>query len=189
MMNKKLDEYSDSELFYLLKGDKQTAEKAFAELYSRLSPRTYAYCRRILNNKDEAQDIFQDAFIKFFESAKQDRIMTNVPAFLLRIARNLCVNHLRQEEPMTSLEDYMAIEKNPSPEDDELLGLVKAAIELLPIEYREVFVLREYDGCTYQEIANITEQPISTVKIRIHRAKQKVRDILQPYLKELQKYD
>lgn len=188
-MKKKLDEYSDSELFYMLTEEKRTAEKAFAELYSRLSPRIYAYCRRFLANKEEAQDIFQETFAKFFESAFEKRDMTNVPAFILRIARNLCVNLKRKESTtLISIEDYMAVAPSSSSEQDEMLELIKSAIELLPDEYRDMFILREYDGLSYQEIADVTGESISTVKIRLYRAKQKVRSILQPYLEEANNY-
>jgi RNA polymerase sigma-70 factor (ECF subfamily) len=188
-MSKNFDEYSDSELFYLLKEDKKTAEKAFAELFNRHSSKVYAYCRRFLGNKDEAQDVFQETFIRFHHSASQDREMTNVPAFLLTIARNLCVNTVRREKPTVTFEDYMVGTRDRNPEKDELLGLIKTAIELLPPEYKEVFVLREYDGLSYSEIAEITEESLSNVKVRIHRAKQKIRDILQPYLKDLSKHE
>ena len=97
-----LDQYNDIELFDMLNSDKKTAELAFAELYLRHSSRIYAYCRRFLGNKDDAQDVFQDTFVKFVESAKKPRSMTNVPAFLLRITRNLCVNVKRKEKyPIT----------------------------------------------------------------------------------------
>ncbi len=187
-MKRNLSEYTDSELFYMLQKDKTIAEKAFAELYTRLSPRIYAYCLRFIGNKEEAQDIFQEAFAKFFESAKQDRLMTNVPAFLLRITRNICINFVRKKEALLSYEDYMAPEAS-SQDSNELLQLIKSALELLSEDSREIFILREYDGLSYKDIAEIIDEPISTVKIRIFRAKQKIREILEPYLKELQRFN
>ena len=75
------EQLSDNELFYLLKEKKATSERAFAELYNRHSPRVFAYCRRFLGSLEEAQDTFQETFYRFFNSAKEDREMTNVPAF------------------------------------------------------------------------------------------------------------
>ena len=86
-MKNNYEQMSDNELYYLLNSDKKTAERAFSELYSRHSPRIYAYCRRFLGNREEAQDVYQEAFVRFFKSAKQQREMTNVPAFLLKIGR------------------------------------------------------------------------------------------------------
>ncbi len=186
-MAKSYTKYNDDELFYMLNSEKKTAEKAFAELYNRHSSRIYAYCRRFLGNKEDAQDVFQETFVRFIDSAKQDRIMTNVPAFLLKIARNLCVNAKRKDKNPVSFEDYMSV-GNGNNDHSELLKLIKMAIDILPDEYKEIFVLREYNGLTYQEISEIVELPLSTIKIRIFRAKQKIRDILQPYLSELEKY-
>lgn len=179
--------YSDSELFYLLKSDKRTSERAFAELYNRLSPRIYAYCRRFLGDREEARDVFQETFVKFFQSAKKEREMTNVPAFILRIARNLCVNIKRHEKPAISYEDYMIVNHDNRDDKDELLNLIKMAMELLPLDYKESFILREYEGLSYSEIAELTDAPLSTVKIRIFRAKQRIREILSPYLADLSK--
>lgn len=188
-MRKSFDEYSDSELFDLLKKEKKTAEKAFAELYSRHSSKVYAYCRRFLGNREEAQDVFQETFIRFHQSAEADREMTNVPAFLITIARNLCVNLVRREKNNVEFEEYMYEHTDDTNERKELMQLIKTAIELLPEEYREMFVLREYDGFSYNEIAEITGENLSNVKVRLHRAKQKIREILEPYFKEIEKFE
>ncbi len=186
-MKKALEEYSDAELFYLMHSDKKIRDKAFTELYNRLSPRVYAYCRRFIGDKETAQDVFQETFVKFFESSKQDRIMTNVPGFILKIARNVCLNYKRQEEPAVSYEDYMAMNYDNRTEKDELLNLIKTALVLLPDEYREVFILREYEGLSYSEIAEITNTSLAAIKVRIFRAKQRIREILNPYLEDLTK--
>ena len=184
-MEKSFDEYSDAELYFLLLKDKQIADRAFAELYERLAPRVYAYCRRFLGNKEEAQDVFQEALIKFYQSVTPDRQMTNVPAFVLKIARNLCVNLKRKEKEHVSFEDYMAVHTENREDKDELLNLIKTALELLPDEYREMFILREYEGMSYNDIAEITGETLPNVKIRIYRAKNKIRKILKPYIKEM----
>jgi RNA polymerase sigma-70 factor (ECF subfamily) len=182
-----LDQYNDNALFNMLSSDKKTAEAAFAELYLRHSSRIYAYCRRFLGNKDDAQDVFQETFVKFLECTKQPRVMTNVPAFLLKIARNLCVNVKRRERNPITFEDYM-VSDDLNNNNDELLKLIKMAMDLLPVEYKDIFILREYDGLTYTEIAEVMNSSLSAVKIRLFRAKQKVREILSPYLADLNKY-
>ena len=186
-MGRHFDEYSDAELFYLLCDDKHTAERAFSELFSRHSPRIYAYCRRFIGNREEAQDIFQDTFLRFHQSASRDREMTNVPAFLLKIARNLCVNFKKREKQAVTYEDYMMpdFDSETGSEKSELLDLIKDALEILPDDYKEPFILREYDGLTYNEIADITGQSLASVKVRIHRAKQKIKEVLAPYLQEM----
>lgn len=105
-MNSSNAHVSDIELYAALKNGKSVSEPAFAELYARYSPRIFAYCRRILGNRESAQDAFQETFIRFFNSAQQNREMTNVPAYLLRIARNICLNMQRNNHRTTNLEDY-----------------------------------------------------------------------------------
>jgi RNA polymerase sigma-70 factor, ECF subfamily len=186
-----MSSYSDIELFAFLRvesNSRKVSESAFQELYNRLSPRIYAYCRRVLNDSDSAQDIFQDTFVRFYNSAQVEREMTNVAAFLLRIARNLCLNAKRDTNyHHVSFEDYHASHEDSSQENAELLDLIKNALELLPYDYREVFVLREYDGLSYAEIGEIIGITEATAKIRSFRAKQKIRDILAPYLEDLNK--
>jgi RNA polymerase sigma-70 factor (ECF subfamily) len=69
-------------------------------------------------------------------------------------------------------------------ETSEFLQLITAALELIPDDYREVFVLREYEGLSYAEIAEVVDSSLSNVKVRIFRAKQKIREILAPYIRE-----
>lgn len=188
-MNKSLAHASDSELYAALKSEKSVSEPAFAELYARYSPRIFAYCRRILGDRERAQDAFQDTFVRFYKSAQQERDMTNVPAYLLRIARNICLNLQRSNKATTTLEEYHVPYTEDIPhEKKELLSLITTALDLLQQEYKEAFVLREYEGLSYQEIAELTDTPLSTVKIRIFRAKQKIREILAPYLEDLEKH-
>lgn len=179
-MANKFEEFDDAELFSLLKNQDSNSEKAFSVLYDRHSQRLFAYCKRFLNNKEAAQDVFQDAFVKFYNSAKKERIMTNVPAFLLRIARNLCLNYKRTEIYHVAFEDYMTdISSYDSNENsNDLISLVKIAIEQLPEEYKEPFILREYEGLGYAEIAEITGETLSNIKVRIHRAKLKIKYIV-----------
>ena len=186
-MGIRYDAYSDEELFDLLNKEKRHREKAFAELYSRYSARVYAYCRKFIGNIEEAEDVFQDTFVRFYQSSKDERIMTNVPAFILTIARNLCVNSLRREKNDLSFEEYMVGREPRSLEKKELLELIKGAVENLPDDYREAFVLREYDGFSYNDIADITGAALSTVKVRIYRAKQKIKELLDPYMKDIAK--
>ncbi|MFN3780879.1 MAG: RNA polymerase sigma factor, partial [Candidatus Kapaibacteriota bacterium] len=102
------EKYSDNDLYNLLSNGSKESELAFLEIYRRYSGRIYAYCRRFLGNKEDAMDVFQDTFIRFYHSAKEMRQMSNLSAFLLRIAKNLCLNYLRQKKHSLEVEDYMS---------------------------------------------------------------------------------
>jgi len=182
-----MENIDDDELFYSLKKKDKASEKAFSILYSRHSPRVFAYCLRFIGDHDIAKDIFQDTFVRFYNAAQEEREMTNVPAFLLRIARNLCINYKKNEKKTVPLEDIASFAVEDDADSNELLGLVKMALDFLPDEYKEAFILREYDGLSYNEIAEITNESLSNVKVRIYRAKQKIREILAPHLEELKR--
>ncbi|ROL60587.1 RNA polymerase sigma factor [Bacteroidetes/Chlorobi group bacterium MS-B_bin-24] len=187
-MQNEIEKLSDNELFKLLSKKNRESEYAFLEIYRRYSGRIYAYCKRFLGNREDAMDAFQDTFVNFYKAADEPKDMTNLPAYLLRIARNVCLNFARQSRTTTQLEDYMYFEnKSDQEEQDELLGLIHTALQQLPPDYREAFILREYEGMSYQEIAELLNISLALVKIRIFRAKEKLREILAPYISELSK--
>lgn len=176
---------SDAELFGYLKEKKNIAEPAFGELYARHSPRIYAYCRCVFGDTEQSKDIFQETFMRFYESAQKERVMTNVPAFLLIIARNLCLNVKRQTKELLNVEDFQIPQRETPPEQTEMLQLITMAMELLPDDYRETFFLRDFEDMSYSEISKVLKIPEVTVRVRVSRARQKIREILQPYLVEL----
>ena len=174
--------HTDEELFALLcRGEKD----AFAELYSRYRGRIYAYALRMLGDRERANDIFQETFLRIYQQCTHSqRTVANVSAYIFTTARNLCLNAIRDQKPTTAVEDYHQVVYQPNHENIELAELVKTALELLPTSHREAFVLREYDGLSYQEISEVTGQSLASVKIHIFRAKEKLRKILAPYLEE-----
>ncbi len=187
-MVKGYSKYSDLELFNTLKEPKHEAELAFSELYSRYNQRIYAYCLRVTGNPDEARDIFQDTFLKFYKSAKSDRQVTNVPGYLLTIARNLCLNFKRDRKETVSFEDFhLSASSDSSFERKEYLELIRMALELLDSDHREAFVLREYQGMSYAEMSVLTGVSVSALKNRVWRAKEKIKKILSRYVTEVSK--
>lgn len=186
-MKNQYSNYSDAELGEMLTGKKEVAERAFAELYSRYSRKVYAYCLKILGNKEDAGDVFQDTFVRFYNSASQRVINGNIGGYIITISRNLCLNYKRDRKPMESFEEYMGSPQNELLEEQdskEQLELIQSALNKLPIEYRDAFVLRQYQGYSYQEISDMTGESSSTVKNRVWRAKEKIKSLLAPYLKD-----
>lgn len=183
-----LEKYSDHDLFRMLSEGNKEGELAFLEIYRRYSGRIFAYCKRFLGDREDAMDVFQETFIRFYQTSKEEREMTNLPAFLLKIARNLCLNLLRQRKQSTEVKDYMSfINTEIISENNELLSLIKKAINKLPEDFREIFILREYEGMSYNEIAQHLNISLPLVKVRLFRAKEKLREILEPYISELSK--
>ncbi|MBX3043787.1 MAG: RNA polymerase sigma factor [Candidatus Kapabacteria bacterium] len=180
------DKYSDSELVSLLGEDRETASEAFKAIYDRYSPVVHSYCIKVLGYEETAEDVFQETFIKFFNNYSRESDRFNIQGYLLTIARNLCLN-VKRDKKETVSDDYLDVlySEEQSYEQKELLGLINRTIELLDEEHREAFVLREYSGLEYSEIAELCKTSVSNAKSRVFRAKQKIKKILEPYLKEL----
>lgn len=181
-----MQEKSDIELIQAVRGN-QDAEKAFRELYSRHSHRIYLYCLKILGDPKDAQDVFQDTFIRLHSAVQRGFEIRNVEFYLLKIARNRCLNHRRDRKPLTSLEEIHFAAHETNYEKEELLRLITMALELLEPDYREAFVLKEYQGLTYPQMAEITGASVSALKSRVWRAKEKIRVLLNPYLEDLER--
>lgn len=179
---------TDQELIACLKGDHQETEKAFGELYGRYSQRTYAFLLRMTGNPSVSQDLLQEVFIKFYNACRQELVVTNAGAFILMIARNLCLNHIRDEHSTESLDEVLlpSSEFSHSIEDKELVDLITLSLDLLQYEYREAFVLKYYQGYSYEEMSRLTGDGIPALKNRVWRAKEQIRSILKPYIVENQ---
>ena len=176
----------DDELYAMIGSGDSTAGRAFTELYSRHSGRMYAYCRCLSWDEDECNDIFQESFARFYESGLQRREIRNPAGYLFRIARNLAFNLRRDRKPTVPLHDDLLSNVDASHERTEMLQLIRMAMDLLPDDYREAFFLREFSDLPYKEIAGLMGISQVNVRIRVTRAREKIRSILHPYIVELQ---
>lgn len=192
-MTKNIVEYSDAELYKMLFEEKSTSERAFKEIYARYSKRVLSYCRHFLKTEEDAEDAFQEAFVKFYASKTADREMKNLPGYLIIIARNICYNHIRDRNIIFMEYDEYLDEQSKFKVDNLELVLdnklitecIDEAIGTLSDPLREVFILREYEGLSYNDIVEITNDSLDVVRTRLHRAKKQVREILEVKLREL----
>jgi len=169
---------SDDELLRLIAGGHK---HAFLKLYDRYNARLFTYCCRMLGDRERAKDGLQEAFLKAYQNAAMYKPGTSVSAWLYRLTRNVCIDMLRTRKEHDSIEDIqiLAVEKNP---DVMLQEVLTEEIEKLPEIYREAVILRDVQGHSYEEIANITGTAISTVKFRIFKARDTLRQRLASYL-------
>lgn len=172
---------TDKELCEALRDSGESRELAFAELYRRYASRIYQYARRILNQSSDAEDILQETFLKFLEILKKDAVIENVPAYLLRIARNLSLRVSSKKQVTVPIEDYHAIFEETPMETDEASKVLTMSLDLLSKEQREALVLQVYGGLSYIEIAEVMGVPMTTVRNWVVRAKDKMRKIVAPY--------
>lgn len=178
---------TDVELSYMLTRSRREAERSFAEIYRRYSARVYTYCVRVLGSTEEAGDVFQDTMTRCFKSIQsgQANAVENLGGYLMQIARNLCLNAKRDRKITIDIWNVAIADTPISYERQELISLMNEAISRLDIKHREVFVMKEYEGMSYQEIADLTGESIPALKNRLWRAKEKVREMLSPYIQEL----
>ncbi|MGE5480275.1 MAG: RNA polymerase sigma factor [Chloroflexota bacterium] len=186
-MKKDFSKMTDAELSALI-NDKKLARAVFDEIYRRYSAGIFTYCLKILDNRKEAEDVFQETFMKFFEEvAKSSHKITHINGFLIKIAKNLCINEKTRSKYRAgvSLDGLELPDTNEqSYESKEMSRILESAISALPDSYREALVMKEYLGMSYQEISDVTGMSMGQVRVTIYRAKQKLREFMLPLFKD-----
>lgn len=185
-MKKQLNSRSDSELILLVSEQKDETSYAFSELYDRHSVTVRNFIHYMIQSGEQSEDIFQETFITFYRRICEGKEIKNVKAYLLSIARNLCLKYYRDKKTTVPFEpEQFFVDERNKYESNELFSLIVKSLPLLEEKQREAFILREFEGMPYNEIAKVCETSLSNAKSRVFRAHKKLIEILQPYLKDL----
>ena len=165
-------------------------EESFEELVRRYQRPIVGYVFRMLGDYDSALDVTQEVFIKVYNSLHRYSSDYKFSTWLYRIAHNATIDHLRRNSTNTqSIETETAdgayqlqIESpNPTPEQDRELSEwrteIEAVVKCLPAAYRDLILLRHSRDLSYDEIAEVTQLPLGTVKNRLFRAREMMREI------------
>ncbi|MCK5880906.1 MAG: RNA polymerase sigma factor RpoE [Sinobacterium sp.] len=175
----------------------QGDKRAFDMLVIKYQHKVAALVSRFIHDHSEVQDVTQEAFIKAYRALPNFRGDSQFYTWLYRIAVNTAKNYLvsRGRRPPLSdvdIEDAMYFEGNDRLKDfdnpqnklssDELMEKVNHSIKALPEDLRVALTLREYDGMSYEEIADVMDCPVGTVRSRIFRAREAVEQAIQPLL-------
>ncbi|MEQ9301920.1 MAG: RNA polymerase sigma factor [Cyclobacteriaceae bacterium] len=147
------------------------------------SQRMYRYALSILKDADSAHDVVQECLVKIWNKREMLQKVDNTEAWAMRITRNQCFDWVKTNR-FTILPREQEEEPDQVKADhDTLMGdqqkWLALVLETLPQKQQEVFHLREIDGMTYQEISEILSLNLSEVKVNLHRARSKVRSVLQ----------
>ena len=144
----------------------------------------YNLARWLTRNEHDAEDVVQDAYVRalrFFEGFRGD----DARAWLLTIVRNVCYDFLRRQrsqELTDPLDEEILLDEEPTPEARLLRranqAMVRRALERLPLAWREVIVLRELEGLSYKEIADVAGIKIGTVMSRLTRSRARLQQVL-----------
>jgi RNA polymerase sigma-70 factor (ECF subfamily) len=155
----------------------------------------YSYALILTRNHEEAEDLVQETYVRAIPAMRRLRADSNMKGWLFTILRNIWLNQLRKRRngPQVveiEIEDGAANSiAEPSKDSYDLYvskveaEQVRAAIQELPVEFREVILLREYEDLSYLEIAGVLDCPVGTVMSRLGRARAKLRALLSETLK------
>lgn len=180
----------DTEVARLKRGDLD----ALSELIERYQNRMYRFLLRIVREPAEAEDLFQQTWLRLVEKIRHFDANRNFEAWLFTLARNLAIDHLRRIRP-ESLDEPIGGDSHGATAGDQLqsrdrpvtegilererAGRLAEALETLPLSYREVLTLRFEEEMKLEEIAQVIGAPLSTVKTRLRRSLGQLRDRLE----------
>ena len=172
---------TDTELMRDVRGGRTGA---LATLFERHHARVYRFCLRIIGNRQTAEDLVQDVFMRMLKYRASFRDDVALGPWMFRIARNACTDHLRRvaregspyRASGESIDDLPAADHDAAAAEDGRAELVRRALLSLPLERREVLVLSRYEFKSYEEIANAMGCSVGAVKVRAHRAIKQLRE-------------
>ena len=177
----------------ILKGD----QESFGELVERYQGRLVNYLFRLLRDVDEAHDLAQEVFLKIYQALDRYDPQYKFSTWLFRVARNAAIDRIRKRRihfvSMDRRRDDDGPEGTWEPRSEtagpysslrnvERGDAIQRAIDSLPWEYRQLIVLRHYGELTYDEIASSQKMPLGTVKNKLFRARQMLKEHLRDYL-------
>lgn len=167
---------------------------AFGELVTRYQDRLYNSLVHVVGSTDLAYDAVQDAFVQAFVKLDTFERASAFYTWLYRIAFNMAISRRRHDKPTVSVDQareelgHEPADRGAGPaerlERQERACQVQAGLGRISDEHRAILVLREVDGCAYEEIAEILGLPVGTIRSRLHRARMQLREQLKDVLQE-----
>jgi RNA polymerase sigma-70 factor (ECF subfamily) len=160
----------------------------------------YNFAYRITYDEDSAKDLLQDTYYKAFKFIDSFHRGTNAKAWLFRILKNSFINEFRKKNKEPSMVDYQDVETYYNSDDvnevitsdlrvevlQDMIGdEVSNALNALAVDFRIVIILCDLEGFTYEEMSKILDIPIGTVRSRLHRARNLLRERLRTYAKSM----
>lgn len=195
---KKTTGESDGKLIAAIKSG---SEDAFEEFVSRYEDMIYGFGMKVCGNTEDARDIMQDTFLKAFRSIKNLKNVEALKGWLYRIATNACLIRRRKgkfepqrimsldelrpsrEEISGSVVSKIHLRPDEAMLQKELSEAIKKCILQIPQKYRIVLILRDMEGFSAEDAGKILNLPVSTIKIRLHRARLSFKKYLEKYLR------
>lgn len=170
---------SEKEALQRVKKGDAGAYRVIVELYMQ---KAYYIALGFLHNAQDALDISQDSFIKAFRRIKRFDVERPFFPWFYKLLKNLCLDHIRRRGRIREvpLEEGRVLADEH--EDREMKEILWKGIESLPVEQKEVIILRYFQQLSYQEIAEITGKPVGTIMSSLFYAKKKLKDAIKKFL-------
>lgn len=182
--------------------NKDTArlEKIFEAEFMPQIDALYTFAFHLTLNEEDANDLVQETYLKAFRFIEKYHEGTNAKAWLFKILKNAFINQYRRKSKQPTRVDYEEIVNYHDEEDSQYSSYmdlredmfqhmmgdeVTEAINSLPVDFRVVILLCDIEGFTYEEIAKIIDIPIGTVRSRLHRARNMLKEKLKEYAESL----
>lgn len=160
---------------------------AFEEIYHRYKRHIFTFCLNLTGDRSLAEDATHDTFLKMYHNIGTLKDPRTLRSWLYNVARNGVYRQLHRNQRNGSLEEESVwTEETPLflVERREIKDIMNTCIDALKAEYKEVLYLREYEQHSYEEIAVITGDSVSSVKSRLFKARKALADKLKPFFKE-----
>ncbi|MBN2136034.1 MAG: sigma-70 family RNA polymerase sigma factor [Acidobacteria bacterium] len=166
-------------------------EEAFSRLVNKYKRQAFYIALKIVGNSEDAHDLSQEAFMKAYKALSTFRLDAKFSVWFFQILRNSCISYLRKRkarrmDQAVDMETVDLVSGSPTPERSAqnlaLKDALERAIEKLTPARKEVLILREYQGFSYEEIAKITSISVEQVKSRLHYARKQLIEELKDYL-------
>ena len=160
----------------------------------------YNFAYRLTFDADDAKDLVQDTYLKAFRFINSFERGTNAKAWLFRILKNSFINDFRKKSKQPAKVDYNEVEQFYNSDDagakitadlrvesvQDMIGdEISGALNAIPVDFRTVIILSDLEGFTYEEMSKILDIPIGTVRSRLHRARNMLKEKLATYAKEM----
>ena len=166
--------------------------QAFELLFQQYERRVFSIAARILGNRDDAEDVKQETFLHAFRAIRSFQGRSSFATWLLRITKNLCLDQIKRRRPTCALDEsldqkgwrmeYEGGDPSVEAERLELREHVQRALLMTPPHYRILLVLRHIEGLPYSEIAEIVGCSVNALNVRLHRAREALKDKMRSYV-------
>ena len=180
-----MDEQDQKEEFTIIRDCVNGRSERFAVLVNRYRQLAYNSAYRMLGDPDAAEDVAQESFFAAFQGLKDFKFGARFSTWLYAIVMNKCRDHLRLKRPRVSLDDLAEVRPDlkPSPEERtasrETGEIIQDALDTLPLDYREVIILKHVQDLDYAEIADILGISIGALKVRAHRGREMLKKAIE----------